>query len=89
MLDIGCGKLIIEGKVKVGIVFFARGLRLIVAIYAQIKQGQDISHLDKDGITFKDGSKLSADVIVLAYDLTGNFSSILLTHVLVQEMNPS
>ncbi|KAG1724581.1 FAD/NAD(P)-binding domain-containing protein [Suillus paluster] len=50
MLDIGCGKLIIEGKVKV-------------------KQGQDISHLDKDGITFKDGSKLSADVIVLA---TGN-----------------
>ncbi|KIK34430.1 hypothetical protein CY34DRAFT_812929 [Suillus luteus UH-Slu-Lm8-n1] len=50
MLDIGCGKLIIQGKVK-------------------IKQGQDISHLDKDGITFKDGSKLSADVIVLA---TGN-----------------
>ncbi|KAG1760186.1 FAD/NAD(P)-binding domain-containing protein [Suillus occidentalis] len=50
MLDIGCGKLIIEGKVK-------------------IKQGQDISHLDKDGITFKDGSKLPADVIVLA---TGN-----------------
>ncbi|KAG1767674.1 FAD/NAD(P)-binding domain-containing protein [Suillus occidentalis] len=30
MLDIGCGKLIIEGRVK-------------------IKQGQDISHLDKDG----------------------------------------
>ncbi|KIK35842.1 hypothetical protein CY34DRAFT_95417 [Suillus luteus UH-Slu-Lm8-n1] len=50
MLDIGCGKLIIEGRVK-------------------IKQGQDISHLDKDGITFKDGSKLPADVIVLA---TGN-----------------
>ncbi|KIK34271.1 hypothetical protein CY34DRAFT_17836 [Suillus luteus UH-Slu-Lm8-n1] len=50
MLDIGCGKLIIEGKVK-------------------IQQGQDISHLDKDGITFKDGSKLPADVIVLA---TGN-----------------
>ncbi|KAG2133283.1 FAD/NAD(P)-binding domain-containing protein [Suillus clintonianus] len=50
MIDIGCGKLIIEGKVKV-------------------KQGQDISHFDKDGIVFKDGSKLSADVIVLA---TGN-----------------
>ncbi|KAG0693600.1 FAD/NAD(P)-binding domain-containing protein [Suillus ampliporus] len=50
MLDVGCGKLIIEGKVKV-------------------KQGQDISHFDKDGIEFKDGSKLSADVIVLA---TGN-----------------
>ncbi|KAG1878425.1 FAD/NAD(P)-binding domain-containing protein [Suillus tomentosus] len=50
MLDIGCGKLIIEGRVKV-------------------KQGQDISHFDKDGITFKDGFKLSADVIVLA---TGN-----------------
>ncbi|KAG2118678.1 FAD/NAD(P)-binding domain-containing protein [Suillus discolor] len=50
MIDIGCGKLIIEGKVK-------------------IKQGQEISHFDKDGITFKDGSKLSADVIVLA---TGN-----------------
>jgi NADH dehydrogenase FAD-containing subunit len=69
MLDIGCGKLIIEGRVKV-------------------KQGQDISHFDKDGITFKDGSQLSADVIVLAYGLTGN-SSILLTHVAVQEMNPS
>ncbi|KAG1731658.1 uncharacterized protein EDB91DRAFT_1153973, partial [Suillus paluster] len=50
MLDIGCGKLIVEGKVKV-------------------KQGQDISHFDEDGIKFKDGSKLSADVIVLA---TGN-----------------
>ncbi|KAG1848306.1 FAD/NAD(P)-binding domain-containing protein [Suillus subalutaceus] len=50
VLDIGCGKLIIEGRVKV-------------------KQGQDISHFNKDGITFKDGSKLSADVVVLA---TGN-----------------
>jgi hypothetical protein len=50
LLDVGCGKLIVEGKVK-------------------IKQGQDISHFDKDGIAFKDGSKLSADVIVLA---TGN-----------------
>ncbi|KAG2039265.1 FAD/NAD(P)-binding domain-containing protein [Suillus americanus] len=50
LLDVGCGKLIVQGRVK-------------------IKQGQDISHFDKDGITFKDGSKLSADVIVLA---TGN-----------------
>ncbi|KAG2152553.1 FAD/NAD(P)-binding domain-containing protein [Suillus bovinus] len=50
MLDVGCSKLIVEGRVK-------------------IKQGQDISHFEKDGITFKDGSKLSADVIVLA---TGN-----------------
>ncbi|KAG0693602.1 FAD/NAD(P)-binding domain-containing protein [Suillus ampliporus] len=50
MLDVGCGKLIIEGKVKV-------------------KQGQDINQFHKDGIEFKDGSKLSADVIVLA---TGN-----------------
>lgn len=50
MIDVGCGKLIVEGKVKV-------------------KQGQDISHLDNDGIKFKDGSKLLADVIVLA---TGN-----------------
>jgi cation diffusion facilitator CzcD-associated flavoprotein CzcO len=50
MIDIGCGRLIVEGRVK-------------------IKQGQDISHFDKDGITFKDGSKLLADVIVLA---TGN-----------------
>ncbi|KAG1869077.1 hypothetical protein DFJ58DRAFT_837881, partial [Suillus subalutaceus] len=40
---------------------------------AVIKQGQDISHLDKDGITFKDGSKLSADAIVLAYGLTSSF----------------
>ncbi|KAG1843904.1 FAD/NAD(P)-binding domain-containing protein [Suillus subluteus] len=50
MIDIGCGKLIVEGRVK-------------------IKQGQDVSHFDKDGIAFKDGSKLSTDVIVLA---TGN-----------------
>jgi len=34
----------------------------------KIKQG-DISHFEKDGVTFEDGSKLSADVIVLA---TGN-----------------
>jgi hypothetical protein len=58
-------------------------------IYAQIKQGQDISHLNKDGITFKDGSKLSADVIVLAYGLTGSCSSVILTHAAVQEMNRS
>ncbi|KAG2152558.1 FAD/NAD(P)-binding domain-containing protein [Suillus bovinus] len=50
MLDIGCGKLIVEGRVK-------------------IKQGQLISHFERDGIAFKDGSKLSADVIVIA---TGN-----------------
>ncbi|KAG2058384.1 FAD/NAD(P)-binding domain-containing protein [Suillus hirtellus] len=50
MLDIGCGKLIIEGRVKAG-------------------PCRDISYFDKDGITFEDGSKLSADVIVLA---TGN-----------------
>ncbi|KAG1730309.1 FAD/NAD(P)-binding domain-containing protein [Suillus lakei] len=36
---------------------------------AFVKQGQDISHFDKDGIMFQDGSKLSADAIVLA---TGN-----------------
>ncbi|KAG2133312.1 FAD/NAD(P)-binding domain-containing protein [Suillus clintonianus] len=52
MIDIGCGKLIVEGKIK-------------------IKQGQDISHFNKDGVVFNDGSKLSADVIVLA---TGNES---------------
>ncbi|KAG2356757.1 FAD/NAD(P)-binding domain-containing protein [Suillus spraguei] len=40
--------------------------KLIVEGRVKIKQGQDISHFDKDGITFKDGSKLSADVIVLA-----------------------
>jgi len=50
IIDHGCGKLIVEGRVKV-------------------KQGQDIAHFDKEGIAFKDGSKLSADVIVLA---TGN-----------------
>ncbi|OJA11634.1 hypothetical protein AZE42_04753 [Rhizopogon vesiculosus] len=50
MLDVGYGRLIVEGRVKV-------------------KQGQDISHFDEEGIAFKDGSKLLADVIVLA---TGN-----------------
>ncbi|KIK35475.1 hypothetical protein CY34DRAFT_782205 [Suillus luteus UH-Slu-Lm8-n1] len=70
MLDIGCGKLIIEGRVK-------------------IKQGQDISHLDKDGITFKDGSKLSADVIVLAYGLTGSFSLVaLLGNEITEQLPP-
>ncbi|KAG2068594.1 FAD/NAD(P)-binding domain-containing protein [Suillus decipiens] len=40
--------------------------KLIVEGGVKVKQGQEISHFDKDGITFKDGSKLSADVIVLA-----------------------
>ncbi|OJA10744.1 hypothetical protein AZE42_07269 [Rhizopogon vesiculosus] len=43
--------------------------KLIVEGIVKVKQGQDISHFDQEGIAFKDGSKLSADVIVLA---TGN-----------------
>ncbi|OJA15909.1 hypothetical protein AZE42_10095 [Rhizopogon vesiculosus] len=43
--------------------------KLIVEGRVKVKQGQDISHFDKEGIAFKDGSKLSADVIVAA---TGN-----------------
>ena len=35
----------------------------------QVKQGLEISHFDKEGIVFIDGSKLLADVVVLAYDL--------------------
>ncbi|KAJ7021167.1 FAD/NAD(P)-binding domain-containing protein, partial [Mycena alexandri] len=50
MLDMGCGQLIVDGKIK-------------------IKQGVEIEKLDADGIVFKDGSKIAADVIVLA---TGN-----------------
>ncbi|KAG1733994.1 FAD/NAD(P)-binding domain-containing protein [Suillus lakei] len=40
--------------------------KLIIEGKVKVKQGQDISHFDKDGVEFKDGSKLSADVIVLA-----------------------
>ncbi|OAX34185.1 FAD/NAD(P)-binding domain-containing protein [Rhizopogon vinicolor AM-OR11-026] len=43
--------------------------KLIVEGTVKVKQGQNISHFDKEGITFKDGSKLPADVIVAA---TGN-----------------
>ncbi|KAJ7154020.1 FAD/NAD(P)-binding domain-containing protein [Mycena crocata] len=50
MLDMGCGQLIIDGKIK-------------------IKQGVEVDKLDPDGMVFKDGSKILADVIVLA---TGN-----------------
>ncbi|OAX34161.1 FAD/NAD(P)-binding domain-containing protein, partial [Rhizopogon vinicolor AM-OR11-026] len=45
---------------------------LIVEGRIKVKQGQDISHFDQEGIVFKDGSKLSADVIVLAYGLTSS-----------------
>ncbi|KAJ7235390.1 FAD/NAD(P)-binding domain-containing protein [Mycena rebaudengoi] len=47
MLDIGCGQLIIDGKVK-------------------IKQGVDVKEVVPDGLVFQDGSKIVADVIVLA-----------------------
>ncbi|OAX38736.1 FAD/NAD(P)-binding domain-containing protein [Rhizopogon vinicolor AM-OR11-026] len=43
--------------------------KLIVEGRVKVKQGQDISHFDKEGIAFKDGSKLCTDVIVAA---TGN-----------------
>ncbi|KAJ7790745.1 FAD/NAD(P)-binding domain-containing protein [Mycena olivaceomarginata] len=47
LLDMGCGQLIMEGKVKV-------------------KQGVEIEKLESDGMVFKDGSRIQADVIVLA-----------------------
>ncbi|KAJ7506977.1 FAD/NAD(P)-binding domain-containing protein [Mycena galericulata] len=50
MLDVGCGQLIIDGKIK-------------------IKQGVEVEKVVSDGLVLKDGSKLEADVIVLA---TGN-----------------
>ncbi|KAJ6627996.1 hypothetical protein B0H10DRAFT_1993190 [Mycena sp. CBHHK59/15] len=50
LLDIGCGQLIVDGKIKV-------------------KQGVEVEKVDADGMVFKDGSKIVADVIVLA---TGN-----------------
>ncbi|KAJ6513758.1 FAD/NAD(P)-binding domain-containing protein [Mycena vitilis] len=48
LIDMGCGQLIIDGKIKV------------------IKQGAGIARIESDGIVFEDGSKLTADVIVLA-----------------------
>jgi thioredoxin reductase len=71
MIDVGCGKLIVEGKVK-------------------IKQGQDISHVDKDGIVFKDGSKLSADVIVLAtgYESIMKATRTLLGNEITEQLPP-
>ncbi|KAJ7683314.1 FAD/NAD(P)-binding domain-containing protein [Mycena rosella] len=50
MLDMGCGQLIIDGKIK-------------------IKQGVEVERVEADGMIFKDGSRIPADVIVLA---TGN-----------------
>ncbi|KAJ7654111.1 FAD/NAD(P)-binding domain-containing protein [Mycena polygramma] len=47
MIDMGCGQLIIDGKIK-------------------IKQGVGIARIESDGIVFEDGSKLTADIIVLA-----------------------
>ncbi|KAJ7052247.1 FAD/NAD(P)-binding domain-containing protein [Mycena amicta] len=47
LMDMGCGQLIIDGKVK-------------------IKQGVEITHIDPDGVVFADGSKIEADVVVLA-----------------------
>lgn len=46
-IDVGCSKLIGDGKIKV-------------------KQGKEITEIAEDGLIFEDGSKLEADVIVLA-----------------------
>ena len=46
-IDVGCSKLIIDGKIK-------------------IKQGKEITKIVEDGVIFEDGSKVEADVIVLA-----------------------
>ncbi|KAJ7052265.1 FAD/NAD(P)-binding domain-containing protein [Mycena amicta] len=51
LMDMGCGQLIIDGKVK-------------------IKQGVEITHIDPDGVVFADGSKIEADVVVLATGYT-------------------
>lgn len=66
MLDTGCGQLIVDGKIKV--IF----QHLLVPLYKslillQVKQGVDVEKLEADGMVFKDGSKIIADVIVLAY----------------------
>jgi hypothetical protein len=33
----------------------------------QVKQGVEIEKLESDGMVFKDGSRIQADVIILAY----------------------
>jgi len=40
--------------------------KLIAERKIKIKQGQDIDHFDETGMVFKDGSRLDADIIVLA-----------------------
>ncbi|KAJ7263964.1 FAD/NAD(P)-binding domain-containing protein [Mycena rebaudengoi] len=47
MMDMGCGQLIIDGKIK-------------------IKQGVEIEKFEPDAVVFADGSKIEADVVVLA-----------------------
>ncbi|EMD35756.1 hypothetical protein CERSUDRAFT_84853 [Gelatoporia subvermispora B] len=54
MVDVGCGQLIIDGKVK-------------------MKSGVEVDHFEEDGVVFADGSKVLADVVVLA---TGNLPII-------------
>ncbi|KAF7314123.1 hypothetical protein HMN09_00571400 [Mycena chlorophos] len=51
MVDMGVGKMIIDGKVK-------------------IKQGVEITHFESDSVVFADGSKIPADVVVLATGYT-------------------
>ena len=46
-IDVGCSKLIIDGKIKV-------------------KQGQQVDKFVEDGVVFADGTKETADVVVLA-----------------------
>jgi hypothetical protein len=90
VLDVGCGQLIVEGKVKArGASLLFEGLADAFDGMAQVKQGQGISHFDREGIVFKDGSKLSADVIVLAYDLICDSVILHTYHVAVQETNLS
>ncbi|KAG2065531.1 hypothetical protein BDR04DRAFT_1174394, partial [Suillus decipiens] len=57
---------------------------------AVIKQGQDISHFDRDGITFKDGSKLPADVIILAtgYEPIMKATRTLLGNEITNQLQP-
>uniref|UniRef100_A0A0K3CQ10 BY PROTMAP: gi/472582471/gb/EMS20157.1/ dimethylaniline monooxygenase (N-oxide-forming) [Rhodosporidium toruloides NP11] gi/647402401/emb/CDR48655.1/ RHTO0S19e01728g1_1 [Rhodosporidium toruloides] n=1 Tax=Rhodotorula toruloides TaxID=5286 RepID=A0A0K3CQ10_RHOTO len=56
-IDVGCSRLIADGKIKV-------------------KQGVEVEKLTEDGVLFKDGVELKADIVVLALGYTSQRETV-------------
>ncbi|KDQ16814.1 hypothetical protein BOTBODRAFT_30708 [Botryobasidium botryosum FD-172 SS1] len=52
------------------------GANLIVEGKVKVKQGKEVDYFEEDGVVFEDGSKLEADVIVLATGYKGMKSTV-------------